>query len=36
MPRYQNVPAWVDHRFGPLELTLIATIALALLVRFLA
>jgi hypothetical protein len=35
-PRYQDVPAWVDHRFGPVDLALIATIAVSLLVRALA
>ncbi|MDQ8698902.1 hypothetical protein [Hyphomicrobium sp. LHD-15] len=36
MPRYQHLSAWVDNRFGPVDLTLIATIGLGLLVRFFA
>jgi hypothetical protein len=36
VPRYKEVPAWIDHRFGPVELTLWGVIAASLLVRFLA
>jgi hypothetical protein len=33
VPRYQDVPAWIDRRYGPVELSLIAIIVVSLLVR---
>jgi disulfide bond formation protein DsbB len=36
VPRYKAVPHWIDHRFGPVELTLWGVIAASLLTRLLA
>jgi hypothetical protein len=36
VPRYREVPAWIDRRFGPVELALWGVIGASLLTRFLA
>lgn len=36
VPRYKTVPAWIDRRFGIVELTLWGVIAASLVMRFLA